>query len=246
MIVLLLALFTPHQPSHAQEFCEYTVQSGDYAAGIAERFGMDYSEFMNLNDDNYPIWTTLSPGWVLLVNCTDGSSTGTSDTSSSTEPTGTITATPRNNLNVRRGPGTSYSRIDVALSGVAYSVIARDSSGDWILLDSSNLRGWVAAWLTTVEGGSIFDLPQSTEVIGGSSAPSAPTFPSSSVSSGFAQGGQTHTLANPDLMRSAGMSWVKFQHRWGPGQDPSAAAWQIEAAHSQGFRVLLSGAWRTS
>jgi hypothetical protein len=36
------------------------------------------------------------------------------------------------------------------------------------------------------------------------------------------------------------MNWIKFQHKWGPGDDPSAVAGRIQQAHANGFKVLLS------
>jgi hypothetical protein len=41
-------------------------------------------------------------------------------------------------------------------------------------------------------------------------------------------------------MGMAGMNWVKFQHKWGPGDDPSGLAGRIQQAHGNGFKVLLS------
>ncbi len=60
------------------------------------------------------------------------------------------------------------------------------------------------------------------------------------VSGGFELGGQTHTLAHPDLMRLAGMTWVKFQQKWNEGDDPNAVAGRIQDGHAKGFKVLLS------
>jgi hypothetical protein len=41
-------------------------------------------------------------------------------------------------------------------------------------------------------------------------------------------------------MRQAGMTWVKRQVRYNLGDDPNGVAGQINQAHSQGFRVMLS------
>jgi hypothetical protein len=41
-------------------------------------------------------------------------------------------------------------------------------------------------------------------------------------------------------MSFAGMNWVKFQHKWSPGDDPAARASAINNAHNQGFKVLYS------
>ena len=70
--------------------------------------------------------------------------------------------------------------------------------------------------------------------------PTTPTTPPASNVSGFALGGQTHTFANVDLMRSAGMNWVKFQHKWSEGDTPGVVSGRIQQAHDAGFKVLLS------
>ncbi|MAT96993.1 MAG: hypothetical protein CL608_07615 [Anaerolineaceae bacterium] len=57
---------------------------------------------------------------------------------------------------------------------------------------------------------------------------------------GFELGGQTHSFSNPTLMASAGMTWVKFQHKWGEGNNPNDLAGRINNAHAAGFKVLLS------
>jgi hypothetical protein len=41
-------------------------------------------------------------------------------------------------------------------------------------------------------------------------------------------------------MSTAGMNWVKFQHKWGPGGNPGDLAGRINNAHASGFKVLLS------
>ncbi len=56
----------------------------------------------------------------------------------------------------------------------------------------------------------------------------------------FEFGGQTHTLANPDLMKDVGMQWVKFQHKWSNGDTGEAVRGRIEDAHARGFKVLLA------
>jgi LysM repeat protein len=68
-------------------------------------------------------------------------------------------------------------------------------------------------------------------------APGQPT--AAPPSSGFGLGGHVSTFAYPDLMRQAGMTWVKRQIRYNLGDAPDVAAAAINQAHSQGFRVLL-------
>lgn len=58
----------------------------------------------------------------------------------------------------------------------------------------------------------------------------------------FALGGQTFVapIVHPDLMHNAGMSWVKFQIKWDVGSEPTYAKNLIDAAHTAGFKILLS------
>jgi LysM repeat protein len=57
---------------------------------------------------------------------------------------------------------------------------------------------------------------------------------------GFAIGGQTQTFGHANLMNQSGMTWVKFQHKWAPGDDPGALAGMIATGHGAGFKVLYS------
>jgi spore germination protein YaaH len=58
---------------------------------------------------------------------------------------------------------------------------------------------------------------------------------------GFALGGQVPGfIGHSNEMRTAAMSWVKFQLKWFPGTDPSAAAGMVSAARANGFKILIS------
>lgn len=62
----------------------------------------------------------------------------------------------------------------------------------------------------------------------------------------FALGGQTLNLAYAANMQYAGMTWAKFQYKWTVGDSPDALASMINAAHNQGFKVLVSVAGATN
>ncbi len=84
--------------------------------------------------------------------------------------------------------------------------------------------------------------PQPTPAPGQPTAvPPQPTSPPPPPSSGgaFELGGHVQSFAYPDLMRQAGMTWVKRQVRYNLGDDPNAIAGWVNQAHSQGFRILL-------
>jgi LysM repeat protein len=66
------------------------------------------------------------------------------------------------------------------------------------------------------------------------------TVPPPTTIGSFELGGQVDSFGYPDLMRQAGMTWVKRQLRYKLGDSPDGAAGMISQAHTQGFRILLS------
>lgn len=64
--------------------------------------------------------------------------------------------------------------------------------------------------------------------------------PSPPPATGFNFGGQTQTFANAQAMKDAGMGWVKFQHKWSPGDSAADLAGTIQNAKANGFKVLIS------
>jgi hypothetical protein len=77
----------------------------------------------------------------------------------------------------------------------------------------------------------------------GTPDPNLPTpIPGAAAGGSFELGGQAldMNLNTFALMNRAGMKWVKQQVRFNPGDDPSKAATQINVAHANGFKILLS------
>ncbi|MCB8943481.1 MAG: LysM peptidoglycan-binding domain-containing protein [Ardenticatenaceae bacterium] len=73
---------------------------------------------------------------------------------------------------------------------------------------------------------------------GGTGSTPPPTNPS--PNSGLALGGQSHGFDHVDLMKQAGMSWIKIQYKWSPGDDANSLAARIQAAHDNNLKILLS------
>ena len=121
---------------------------------------------------------------------------------------------------------------------------------------SPSQRGEVAVLIGTRESGE----PTATATVTATRPPTtgtpaattpAPTTPAAtpppsvggagSDGGSFELGGQVPGfIAHPDLMRQAGMRWVKFQVGWYPSADPGGAAGLVGAGHAAGFKVLLS------
>jgi spore germination protein YaaH len=158
------------------------------------------------------------------------------------------------NANVRVGPGLSYGLVSGGLTaGSKVSLLGRNEEATWfnILMSDGDMEGWIYGTLITVNSAVDVNALQVVEVEeqvasnddnggnNGGAAP-APVAAPPVTNPGFELGGQTHTFANPTLMASVGMNWVKFQHKWSPGNSPDVVAGRIQQAHANGFKVLLS------
>ncbi|HET6444788.1 MAG TPA: SH3 domain-containing protein [candidate division Zixibacteria bacterium] len=150
--------------------------------------------------------------------------------------------------NVRNGPGLGYGIVGGLNVGEKVALIGRSGDSSWLQIEMADGKeGWVFAQLLTVNPGlDVNDLAvvevEPPVVVSGGDGGNATTPPVIAPVSGgsFELGGQTHSLANPTLMNMAGMNWVKFQHKWGPGDTADAVAGRIQQAHGNGFKVLLS------
>lgn len=77
----------------------------------------------------------------------------------------------------------------------------------------------------------------------GTPNPNLPTpIPGSAATGGFELGGQAldMNLNTLGLMNRSGMKWAKQQVQYGLNDDPNKTAAQINIAHSNGFKILLS------
>ena len=154
--------------------------------------------------------------------------------------------------NIRYGPGVTYGIIANGLqAGTKVKVIGRDEASTWLnIITPDGEEAWIFGTLLTLDPGvNVASLPigkarQSPSLAAGddtsSSGAPPPVAAGPVTNAGFELGGQTHSFANPQLMSTAGMNWVKFQHKWGPGGNPGDLAGRINNAHASGFKVLLS------
>ncbi len=58
--------------------------------------------------------------------------------------------------------------------------------------------------------------------------------------SGFGLGGQVESFSNPQILRDAGMTWVKRQIRWSQGTPASSVQGLVDNARANGFKLMLS------
>ena len=158
--------------------------------------------------------------------------------------------------NVRTGPGISYGTIaGGAQGGTVVDLIGRNAAGDWynITLPSGE-EGWISSGLVTINSGfnasslEVVEAPAPVAAAPGatpaSGAAAAPVVVAPSVApvgnvGNFELGGQAAGMPS-GTMQYAGMTWVKKQYKWNPGDPPEAVAGLINEAHAAGMKILLS------
>ncbi|MDT8304883.1 MAG: SH3 domain-containing protein [Anaerolineae bacterium] len=144
--------------------------------------------------------------------------------------------------NFRTGPGVSYGAIRVLDMGTRLSLTGRNNAGDWLQVvptNSPDEEGWVFASLLSINSSVSVNQLAVIEVAppAGGAAGAAP--PPVISNSGFELGGQAFG-APYGQMSYAGMTWIKRQHKWGPGNTGQEVAGMITEAHNAGFKILLS------
>lgn len=237
----------------------YVVQPGDTLTGIAIRYGTTVNALAQANNILNPNFIYV--GQVLTIPGDDSGGGGGNPTPTPVSNGGGGGGGTEDTIYYVQ-PGDTLYQI-AARFGVTVQAIAQRNGilninfiyvGQALTIPGTggggNGGGGGGAWTPTPAptadnggggGGAWTPTPQATAT----AAPPQPTatpVPTSAPSGNlaFELGGQTHSFANPGVMKQAGMNWVKFQHKWGNGDSPDAVRGRIDSAHSQGFKVLLS------
>ena len=210
---------TPNPPP-ATESRTHVVASGQTVGTIARLYGVTINDIANANQ--LLNINLIYVGQVLVI---PGSVGGTP-----TPPT-TPNPTPEPET-----PAPSPARTHVVSRGQTLGGIAALYGVSVQSIVSAN--GLISANLIYV--GQVLTIPGASS--GGTpTTPAQPPVTGGPITiSGTPLGGQTHNLSHPNEMKSAGMTWVKFQHKWGAGNNPADLQGRITNGHNNGFKVLLS------
>ena len=205
---------------------------------------------------------TATPEATPEAEATAAPTTGGAATPAATAATANLgaagEATAQVNLpsNIRTGPGVVYGTVaGGAQGGTILKLLGRNAAGDWLNVElPSGAQGWIARGLVTINAG--FDpnslavveadaplaaAPGSTPASGAAAAPvvAPPSVAPVGNVGNFELGGQAAGMPVGN-MQYAGMTWVKKQHKWNPGDPPEAVAGLINEAHASGMKILLS------
>ena len=250
-VVLLVTILLFSVVSTVLADTTYTAQPGDSLAKIAQQFGVSYQYLAEANGIEEPY--VIQVGQVIIVpgdaetaglaNQVPPAAAPAAEVPEIKPPEASQAAAANVPGVYRVQPGDSISKIAQRL-GTNYLVLAE---------------------LNDLEAPYIIGVGQALQVPGGSSAPASapaaaeqaapaeaaqaapppaqaapPPVAAPTYGGNFEIGGQTQSFANRQLMKDIGMNWVKFQHKWSPGDNPDAVAGRIADAHNSGFKVLLS------
>ena len=222
IVMVLFVMFFVVGTAAAQDTQEtYTVQPGDTLYGIAGRFGTTVPALVAAN--NIENQNLIYVGQELIIP--EGA-----------EPPPATTPAPGSTPTPTPTPGSGGSSTYVVQPGdTLYAIARRFGTNVPTLVAANNISNanyiFVGQELVIPGGGS----PQP-----GTTPTAPPPPPPTGGSGGLALGGQATGMGAAGRMREAGMTWVKFQHKWSPSDAPSAVAGRIQEAHDNGFKVLLS------
>jgi len=144
-------------------------------------------------------------------------------------------------MNMRSGAGTTFNIIAKLPRGSTFSANGRDPGGQWLYGTSNGASGWAfAQYITGLDASGLAVVDTGVPAAPGGGSLPAPVARTGPVS-GFSYGGHIQQLSDQTVnaMRSAGMTWIKVQVRYGQGQDPASVGGIIADAHNKGFRILL-------
>ncbi len=214
LMLLLFALLTLAVSVVAAQDLSYVVRYGDTLYRISLRFGVPVSAIAQAN--NITNINLIYAGQTLRIP-----SGGTTPTPT---PVPGATTVPGGTTSYIVVPGDTLGRI-AARFGSTVAAIAQANG-----ITNINLI-FVGQRLTIPTGGVIIvptPIPGATAIPGGGGL------------TGFSLGGHITGYGFVDQMRSARMTWAKQQIRWNRGDPASIAQGAIDAAHANGFKVLLS------
>ncbi len=236
-------------------------QTGDYIRGITSQGTIGWVSSgtvdITLNQLNgLPIITVDSPFTLAApASAAPPAANQPPDASSGSAAGTSVTAAA--NLNIRSGPHTDYRRLGALANGETFALDGRDSTSGWVRgISAAGVIGWVSAQYINIDPGTLNTLPEvnndtpfTVAAPGGGApvaaaaeeVPAAAPVVSTAPIRGFSYGGHVAGFSGNtfDWMRRAGMSWIKKQWRYVPGQNPGEVAGWINEAHAAGFRMLV-------
>lgn len=204
----------------------HVVQPGENMYRIGLRYGVSVNAIAAANGISNP--ALIFVGQQLTIPGTSGGTTPAPSNPAPSDPAPSNPPASGDATTYAVQPGDTLSSI-ASRFGTTYTAIAAANG-----IANPNLI--YVGQVLSINGGTV---PAPTTP--SNPAPSNPP-PNTAPTGGFEVGGHVTRSDYPysDAMRQSGMTWAKRQIRWSQGTPASNFQGEIDAAHSRGFRVLLS------
>lgn len=142
-------------------------------------------------------------------------------------------AIPKQNINLRAGPGTEYPIAGSAKAGAPLEIVGKNQTGSWLQVIAADKKAWLSASLVTVQG-DIAAVPVPADIPTPLPQPTATPKPA-----GGALGGVLiYSVANMDASK-----WELWEYNFANGQSRALFDWRTEVAFSRDYKLIAYYAW---
>ena len=221
----------------------YVVQLNDTVYRIALKFGTTVNAIASANRlTNFRIFV----GQTLIIPGASGSATSPAATAVPATPAPGDSNVPALNLTA----GSTYT---VRAGDTLFRIAINAGTTVSALMTANGLRSFtifvgqkliIPGASSTTPAPTATPTPAGTVTVTVTPMPGATSTPTrvatTSASTTFELGGQVAGFGFPDLMKQTGMTWVKRQVTWNPGDAASGQSGLISDAKAKGFKILLS------
>lgn len=188
----------------------YVIQSGDTLYGLARRFNTTVQTIAQANPQ------------ITNINVIRAGDTIEIPNGQTPPPTPNPTPTPQ-------PPPTGSTTYTVRAGDTLFAIALRFGTTVQAIVTANNLSNPNFIYI-----GQVLTIPA------GGTQPPPPTPNPPPTNTTFELGGQSTGFGARDRMNFAGMSWIKVQHKWQPGDSADSLAGIIQEAHNNNFKILIS------
>jgi len=221
----------------------YVVQLNDTVYRISLKFGTTVNAIATANRlTNFRIFV----GQTLVIPDASGNTTSPAATAVPPTPASGDSNVPALNLTA----GSTYT---VRAGDTLFRIAINAGTTVSALMTANGLRSFtifvgqkliIPGASSTTPSPTATPTPAGTVTVTATPIPGATSTPTrvatTTSSTSFELGGQVAGFGFPDLMKQTGMTWVKRQVTWSPGDLASGQSGAISDAKAKGFKILLS------
>lgn len=143
-------------------------------------------------------------------------------------------AVPKQNVNLRGGPGTEYAVAGSAKAGQQLEIVGKNQAGSWWQVCCvAEKQVWVSASLVTVQG-DVTGVPVPKDI------PTPPPQPTAApkAAGGALSGVLIYSVANMDAGK-----WELWEYNFATGASRALFDWRTEVAYSGDYKLIAYYAW---